>query len=95
MCNKEICPVTIKLLGVLRMLGRNWICDDVAEATGMGESTVRTAFKSFCENFVDCFYDSYIYRPTGEQLTNMMSIYSRMGLPGCVGSTDCVGPMSY
>ena len=47
LCNKDICPVTIKLLGVLRMLGRNWICDDVAEATGMGESTVRRAFKLF------------------------------------------------
>ena len=88
--NKEICPITIKMLGVLRMLGRNWICDDVAEATGMGESTVRTAFKLFCENFVDSFYDKYIYRPVGDQLKNIMSIYTRMGLPGCVGSTDCV-----
>ena len=84
LCNHDICPVTIKLLGVLRMLGRNLICDDVAEATGMGESTVRTAFKSFCENFVDCFYDKYLYRPTGVQLSNVMSIYNRMG------STDCV-----
>ena len=90
LCNNNICPITIQLLGVLRMLGRHWICDDVAEATGMGESTVRTAFKSFCENFVDCFYDKYIYRPTGVQLSNVMSIYIRMGLPGCVGSTDCV-----
>jgi hypothetical protein len=45
-CGNEMCPPSIKLLGVLRMLGRNWICDDVAEATGMGESTVRLAFNA-------------------------------------------------
>ena len=68
LCNKDICPVTIKLLGVLRMLGRNWICDDIAEATGMVESTVRRAFKSFCDDFVDCFCDQYIY--TVQSVTN-------------------------
>jgi hypothetical protein len=34
-CQTEICPVYIKLMGVLRILGRNWCPDDVAEATGM------------------------------------------------------------
>jgi Plant transposon protein len=89
-CGSSICPYAIKLLGVLRILGRNWCCDDVAEATGMGESTIRRGFLEFCSNFVSNYYDAYIYRPVGENLTRMMNIYSRMGLPGCIGSTDCV-----
>ena len=56
----------------------------------MGESTVRRGFLDFCNNFVENYYDKYIYRPTGEKLAKMMKIYSRMGLPGCIGSTDCV-----
>ena len=88
-CGSTICPYAIKLLGVLRILGRNWCCDDVAEATGMGETTVRRAFLDFCGNFVDNYYDTYIHRPEGEKLKRMMDVYARMGLPGCIGSTDC------
>ena len=86
----DLCPIELKLMGVLRMLGRAWICDDVAEATGMGESTVRLAFRTFTDNLIAAFYDVYIYRPTGEKLARMMNVYSRMGLSGCIGSTDCV-----
>ena len=57
-CGSTICPYAIKLLGgVLRILGRNWCCDDVAEATGMGETTARRAFLDFCGNFVDSYID--------------------------------------
>lgn len=87
---RAICPIAIKVLGVLRILGRNWCCDDVAEATGMGESTVRLNFITFCSNFVSRYYDDYIGRPTGDDMTKMMRVYEKMGLPGCIGSTDCV-----
>ena len=89
-CGTAMCAIEIKLLGVLRMLGWNWISDDVAEATGMGESTVRSCFHLFCTNFVNKFYHEFIYRPKGVKLQNMMDIYERMGLPGCISSTDCV-----
>ena len=87
---RAICPIAIKVLGILRILGRNWCCDDVAEATGMGESTVRLNFITFCSNFVSRYYDDYIGRPTGDDMTKMMRVYEKMGLPGCIGSTDCV-----
>ena len=86
----KICPIEIKLLGVLRILGRNWSFDDVAEATGMGETTVRRSFMQFTRNFAINNYDSYVYKPEGEKLIKVMNVYSRMGLPGCVGSTDVV-----
>ena len=89
-CGRPICPIAIKMLGILRILGRNWCCDDVAEATGMGESTVRHSFHTFISNFVDRYYEDYIHRPTGQKLASMMKVYEKMGLPGCIGSTDCV-----
>jgi hypothetical protein len=55
-----ICPVEIKMLSVLRILGQNWNFDDIAEATLMGETTARRAFDSFCENLVTHFYDAYV-----------------------------------
>ena len=82
LCGRLICPVEIKLLGVLRILGRNWCFDDVAEATGMGESTVRVMFHTFCENFVCHNYNSYIHRPEDEDLNTMMAVYSRMAVDG-------------
>lgn len=88
--NRKLCPIEIKLLAVLRILGRNWSFDDIAEATLMGESTARRAFHTFCENFVREYYTVYVHRPEGEKLQRVMDVYARMGLPGCVGSTDCV-----
>ena len=64
LCGRLICPIEIKLLGVLRIIGRNWCFDDVAEAAGMGEMTVHEMFYMFCENN----YDTYIHRPEGQEL---------------------------
>ena len=50
---RNICPIEIKLLAVLRTLGRNWNFDDIAEATLMGETIARRAFSyilfEFCQ----------------------------------------------
>ena len=56
----------------------------------MGETTARRAFHTFCENFVGEFYSTYVNRPTGEKLHKVMKVFELMGLPGCIGSTDCV-----
>jgi Plant transposon protein len=89
-CGRSICPIAIKVLGILRTLGRNWCCDDVAEASGIGESIVRHNFHTFISNFVERYYDVYIHRPSGQKLAKMMKVYVKMGLPGCIRSTDCV-----
>ena len=87
---RNICPIEIKLLAVLRILGRNWNFDDIAEATLMGETTARRAFHTFCSNFVKEYYDVYVCRPVGEKLLKVMRVFEQMGLPGCIGSTECV-----
>ena len=78
------------MLAVLRVLGRDWCFDDVAEATLMSETTARKSFHIFCDNFTSKYYSEYIKRPEGEELEKVMAVYSMMGLHGCVGSTDCV-----
>ena len=88
--NRLICPIEIKMLSVLRILGRNWNFDDIAEATLMGETTARRAFHLFCENFVTHYYDAYVYRPKDQKLKKVLEVFGKMGLPGCIGSTDCV-----
>ena len=85
-----ICPIEIKLLGVLRVLGRDWKFDDIAKATGMGKSTVRENFHLFTENFVKHYFDVFVCRPSGDKLHLIMELFKKMGLPGCIGSTDCV-----
>ena len=37
-------PLELKVLGYLRVLGRGWYFDDVAESTGMSEETARVSF---------------------------------------------------
>ena len=88
--NRNVCPVKMKLLAVLRILGRNWNFDDIAEATLMGETTARRAFHTFSQNFFKEYYHLYVFRPQGEKLVKVMQVFAQMGLPGCIGSTDCV-----
>ena len=90
LCGRLKCPIEIKLLGTLRILGRNWCFDDVAEATGLSAVTVQRMFHLFCKNFVEANYETYIHRPEGEELASIMAVYKKMGLPGCTGSSDVV-----
>ena len=35
-------------------------------------------------------YSTYVYVPEGEELDHVVEGYRRAGLPGCVGSMDCM-----
>jgi hypothetical protein len=88
-CGNTICPVEIKLMGVLRVLGRGWCFDDVAEAPKMSLSVAQRSFHQFTKRFTEFKYTEYIHRPECAVLERVLHTYSQMGLPGCVGSTDC------
>ena len=47
-------------------------------------------FHNFCETFVRHFWGKYVKSPEDRELEEVMSIYSKLGLPGCIGSIDCV-----
>ena len=81
-------PDEIKLMLCLRVLGRDNIFDDIGEMSDMGESTALSVFTKFVLSFRINFQDEFIRIPEGEDLKKVMEIYSKLGLPGCVGSID-------
>jgi hypothetical protein len=89
--NRLICPVEIKMLSVIKMLGRNWSFNDISEATLMGKTTARRAFHLFCENYVKHFYDAYVCRPKDHKLKKVLEAYGKMGLPDALNrQTACI-----
>ena len=45
------CPLELKILGVLRILGRGMCFDGISELTNIGEEAIRVFFHSFCAKF--------------------------------------------
>ena len=45
-------------------------------------------FKTFLKKFADTYYSKYVYVPVGTEMDDVVKDYTRMGLPGCVGSMD-------
>ena len=84
-------PLELKILSVLRVLGRGYCFDGVEELTCISAEVLRVFFKNFCEYFARENFARYCNPPsTPEEIANCTGIYGRLGLPGCIGSTDCV-----
>lgn len=47
--NRATAPIELKILGVLRVLGRGWVFDDLEEITGLKRETHRKFFHEFCK----------------------------------------------
>ena len=84
-------PIEAKLLGCLRILGRDACADDITEITGntLGESTMNYVFKKFIHGFQSKLYPLIVYPAKGEYLQEVMNTYAALGLPGAIGSMDC------
>jgi len=81
-------PTDMKVLICLRILGRGTYQDDVAEMTGTFKSTIQYIFGQFIRNFTPAFYAKFVIQPTGDKRKKIMSVYSKIGLHGCMGSMD-------
>ena len=55
-------PFELKVLGVLKIVGRGWCLDDVYESSGISISTMHTFFHEFTAAFCSKFKDHFIYR---------------------------------
>ena len=86
---RPVIPLELKMLGVLRILGRGWCLDDVTECSGISETTMQIFFHEFCTKFVASYYFDFVKRPENEDLERVMDTYARLGFPGAVGSIDC------
>ena len=71
------------------MLGRGNYGDDIAEMSGLHLSSVYYFFHEFIDKFATYFADEFIKFPSGDDLDDVSNLYSKIGLPGSVGSMDC------
>jgi hypothetical protein len=84
-------PLELKVLGVLRVLGRGYCFDGIEELSSISAETNRIFFHKFCSVFSVRHYAEYCYPPTSEaDILKTMKVYSKLGFPGAIGSTDCV-----
>ena len=73
----------------LFILGRGTDLDTVSMLSRISMGTHSSFFNHFCEKTASVFHE-YVYMPAGDDLAAVLSLYTEMGFPGCVGSTDCV-----
>ena len=84
-------PIELKVLGVLRVLGRGVCFGDCQEGTFVNKETHRLFFHAFVNKFSRKYYSVYCRGPGNEaDLESSMSEYTSAGFPGCLGSTDGV-----
>lgn len=88
---RRCAPLILKVLGVLRVIGRAWTFDDVEEFTYISEETIRVFFHNMAHAVGVRLWDKYVHFPkTEEDLARCEATFSPVGFPGCVFSTDCV-----
>ena len=84
-------PTGLKLLGVLRILGRGTCLDGIKELSDMSETTMWKFFHQFCCWFKETIYPKYVIPPrTHAELEKAMGPYAALGLMGAIGSSDAV-----
>ena len=84
-------PLELKILAVLRVLGRGYCFDGVEELSFISAEVLRIFFHSFCGLYAEEYFSIFCKPPTTEkEIRETTDVYGRLGLPGCIGSTDCV-----
>ena len=84
-------PLELKILGVLRVLGRGYCFDGIEELSFISAECNRIFFHSFCSLFSKKYFEIYCNAPlTDDEVNRTLSVYDRLDFPGCIGSTDCV-----
>lgn len=84
-------PLELKILAVLRVLGRGYCFDGVEELSLISAESLRVFFRKFVLLFSQEYFSKYCGHPkTPEEIQKVMGVFTQLGLPGCIGSTDCV-----
>ena len=87
----KVAPLELNIFAVLRVLGRGYCFDGVEELCYTSAEILRVFFHKFCDLFSKKYFPIYCSPPTTEEeIAKTTPIYSRLGLPECIGSTDCV-----
>ena len=81
----------ILLLGCFRALAKGTTFDGIEELTDVSVSHIHSFFVKFIAWFYSHYHTTWIVFPaTTEQVVHVESRYAGLGLPGCLGSVDCV-----
>ena len=74
------------------MLGRACTFDCLEEYSNVSAEVHRLFFRIFCQHAAEKFVESCKAYERGDPTTleRIERLYAVNGLPGCVGSTDCV-----
>lgn len=84
-----VCPVELKVMGLLRQMARGIHFDGVGELTNTEAEIHRVFFIKYMPVLTRVLYPLYVSMPsTEEELAEVEKPYDKMGFPGCVGSTD-------
>jgi hypothetical protein len=80
----------VKVLSVLRVLGRGCVFDEVFDGSGCGEESIRVFFHSFTSKCCASLFQKMIAPPTSlEDIRTATQIYQRLGMGPAIASTDC------
>ncbi len=80
----------VKVLSVLRVLGRGLVFDECQDGSGCGEEAVRVFFHAFVAIFSKRLFQVAVKAPsTIEEVTTTTGIYQKLGMGAALGSTDC------
>ena len=76
-------PLEVKILGVLRILGRGVCYDDISELTNISEEVIRVFFNEFVSKFSKECYNMFVKPPdTDIDMNDYMSEYEIAGFQG-------------
>jgi hypothetical protein len=84
-------PTELKVLAVLRILGRGTCLDGVDEASGISSATINKFFHRWTKKFREEMCGEHVRFPeTAEEIKEVMQPYAAVGFPGAIGCTDVV-----
>ena len=80
----------VKVLSVLRVLGRGVVFDDCFDGSGCGEESIRVFFHAFTAKCCQSLFQSVVKPPrTLTEIGEATRVYQMLGVGAAVGSTDC------
>ena len=83
-------PLVLKVLAVLRHLGKGMDSESLEDAAQISKSTLKVFIPKFLRWMRDVIYPREVRLPTGDHLDRSMKVYEILGFPGAYCSADGV-----
>lgn len=88
---KKGIPTDVKMLAALRILSTGDPFDSLDDVAYMAEQSVSDYFKLFCNDVMSIYGKMFLNRrPNEGELEAIVEQFEEMGVPGCMGSIDCM-----